>query len=275
MPELPEVETIARQLNQVLKGKTIREIEVLRKKSFKGDKKKVLVKRIKRVKRRAKMIIIELDKSKDSLVIHLKMTGQLLYEKNFQFSKSNFQNKYTRVIIKLNKGALVFNDLRVFGWMKIMKSVELKAKNKRELGLDVTDKAFTVEYLKKVLEGSRRAVKLVLLDQKKTAGIGNIYACEILFCAGVNPKLEARNLKQIQINKLYKCIKRIINKAIKYGGTTAGDDMYVNARGEAGKYQEHRLVYDRAGLACLRCKTKIKKVKLGGRGTYFCPRCQE
>ena len=274
MPELPEVETIVNQLNQILKGKVIKEIEVLREKSFKGDKKKVLGKKIGRVRRRAKMAIIELDKSKNSLVIHLKMTGQLLYEKNFQFSKSNFQNKYTRVIIKLNKGALVFNDLRVFGWVKVMGKKELEREIEK-FGIDVTDKVFTVEYLKKALEGSRRAVKLVLLDQKKMAGIGNIYAGEILFCAGVNPKFEARNLKQIQVNKLYKCIKRIISKAIEYEGTTAGDDMYVNARGEAGKYQEHRLVYDRTGQPCLRCKTKIKKVKLGGRGTYFCPRCQE
>jgi len=274
MPELPEVETIAKQLNQVLKGKVIKEIEVLREKSFKGDKKKILGKKIRRARRRAKMVIVEFEGSDESLMIHLKMTGQLLYEKNFQFSKSNFQNKYTRVIIKLNKGALVFNDLRVFGWIKVMGKRELEGEMGK-FGIDVTDKEFTVGYLKKALGGSRRAIKLVLLDQKKMAGIGNIYASEILFCAGVIPKFEAQNLKQIQINKLYKCIKRIINKAIKYGGTTAGDDMYVNARGEAGRYQKHRLVYDRAGQSCLRCKTKIKKIKLGGRGTYFCPRCQE
>jgi formamidopyrimidine-DNA glycosylase len=267
MPELPEVETITRQLNQVLKGKVIKEIEVLKEKSFKGDKKKILGKKIKRVRRRAKMIIIEFDKSKDSLAIHLKMTGRLVYAENFQ-------DKYTRVVIKFDKGALLFSDLRVFGWIKVMGKRELE-KEMSKFGVDVIDKEFTIGYLKKALEGSRRAIKLVLLDQKKMAGIGNIYACEILFCAGVNPKFEAQNLKQIQINELYKCIKRVINKAIKYGGTTAGDEMYVNARGEAGKYQKHRLVYDRVGLACLRCKTKIKKIKLGGRGTYFCPRCQE
>jgi len=275
MPELPEVETITRQLNQVLKRKVIKEIEILREKSFKGDKKKILGKKIKKVRRRAKMIIIEFDKSKDSLVIHLKMTGQLLYEKNFQFSKSSFQNKHARVILKfLDESKLFFSDLRVFGWIKVIGKGELE-KKMGKFGIDVTDKEFTIGYLKKVLEGSRRAIKLVLLDQKKMAGIGNIYACEILFCAGMNPKLEAQNLKQIQINKLYKCIKQIINKAIKYGGTTAGDEMYVNARGEAGKYQKHRLVYDRAEQSCLKCKTKIKKVKLGGRGTYFCPECQK
>jgi formamidopyrimidine-DNA glycosylase len=114
------------------------------------------------------------------------------------------------------------------------------------------------------------------MDQKKIGGVGNIYANEALFCAGIRPDRPAKEISndQLSIFKLYKCLKSVINKGIEYGGATASDDSYVNAAGLAGKYQEHFLVYEQAGKQCSKCRAKIKKVKLGGRGTYFCPRCQ-
>jgi len=253
---LPEVETICRQLKKVLAGQKI--------KSLQGCSLQVEGKKILGVRRKAKMIIIELSGGK-SLLIHLKMTGQLLI--------NGLVGKHTRVIIQLNKDRLIFNDLRKFGWIKIMQNEKLKAQNEK-LPPDVVDKEFTLEYLEKILKSSGQAVKIVLMDQAKMGGIGNIYANEILFCAGIDPRRPA-NTCGLQVRNLQGCIKKVINRGIKYGGSTASDENYVNARGEPGKFQEHFLVYEQEGKKCSRCKGKLIKVKLGGRGTYYCPKCQQ
>lgn len=262
MPELPEVETIRRQLNKVLAGQRI---EALQGPTLQVEGKKILS-----VRRKAKMIIIELNGGK-SLLIHLKMTGQLLYEKNNQFSIFNFQNKHTRVIITLEKGKLFFNDLRKFGWIRIVNNQELKDQLGK-LPPDVVDKEFTVKYLEKVLKSSKIAIKLVLLDQAKLGGLGNIYVNESLFCARVNPSTPANQVRQIK--ELHNCIKKVINQAIKYGGTTSVDESFKNVLGKPGRFQEFLKVYENKGK-CYKCRTKIIKIKIGGRGTYFCPKCQK
>jgi len=264
MPELPEVETICRQLKKVLAGQKI--------KGLQGCSLQVGGKRILGVRRKAKMIIIELSGGK-SLLIHLKMTGQLVYDENVKLKTKNEKQKYTRAIFELERGRLLFNDLRKFGWIKIMQNEKLKAQNEK-LPPDVVDKEFTLEYLEKILKSSGQAVKIVLMDQAKMGGIGNIYANEILFCAGIDPRRPA-NTCGLQVRNLQGCIKKVINRGIKYGGSTASDENYVNARGEPGKFQEHFLVYEQEGKKCSRCKGKIIKVKLGGRGTYYCPKCQQ
>lgn len=256
MPELPEVETICRQLNKVLAGQRI--------KSLRGVSLQVEGKKILGVKRKAKMIIIELSEGV-SLLIHLKMTGQLIY--------NGKENKYTRAIFTLDKGRLYFNDLRRFGWIKLVTNKELKQQLVK-LPPDVVDKEFTPHLLQNILRSSGQAIKTVLMDQSKMGGIGNIYANEILFCAGIDPQTPA-NTVGLQVRNLQGCIKKIINQGIKYGGSTASDENFVNARGEPGKYQQHFLVYEQEGKKCLRCKQKIIKVKLGGRGTYYCPGCQK
>lgn len=256
MPELPEVETICRQLNKVLAGQRI--------KSLRGVSLQVEGKKILGVKRKAKMIIIELSEGV-SLLIHLKMTGQLIY--------NGKENKYTRAIFELDKGKLYFNDLRRFGWIKLVTNKELKQQLVK-LPPDVVDKEFTPHLLQNILRSSGQAIKTVLMDQSKMGGIGNIYANEILFCAGIDPRTPA-NTVGLQVRNLQGCIKKIINQGIKYGGSTASDENFVNARGEPGKYQQHFLVYEQEGKKCLRCKQKIIKVKLGGRGTYYCPGCQK
>ena len=271
MPELPEVETIARQLNEVLVGQRIVGVEVRVKKSFMGDERMVVGKKILGVRRRAKMAIIEIsdDRSQisDYLLIHLKMTGQLVYD------GENSPNKHTRVVFRLSKGRLFFNDQRLFGWIKLVSKQQLE-KELKNYGPDIIDRAVTEEYFHKILQKLGRAVKLVITDQAKVAGGGNIYANDGLWCAGIDPRRQANKINEEESNKLLVCLREVINAGVKYGGATASDDSYVNASGLGGKYQEHFLVYEREGKKCHRCKSIIQKTRLGGRGTYYCPECQ-
>ncbi|MFH0943309.1 MAG: bifunctional DNA-formamidopyrimidine glycosylase/DNA-(apurinic or apyrimidinic site) lyase [Candidatus Beckwithbacteria bacterium] len=256
MPELPEVETITRQLNQVLVGQKIL--------SLRGVSLKVKDKRILGVERKAKMIIIKLSGG-ENLLIHLKMTGQLVL--------NGEKGKHTRQVIQFSKDRLIFNDLRKFGWIRLITNKELREKLAK-LPPDVVDKEFTVGYLKKMLKSSTRAVKLVILDQAKLGGVGNIYANEALFRAGIDPRRPADSLAIVEVNRLYKEVRRVIKMGIKYGGTTASDDKFVNLKGEPGGFQKRLMVYENRAK-CLKCKLKIEKVKLGGRGTYYCPKCQK
>jgi formamidopyrimidine-DNA glycosylase len=175
-------------------------------------------------------------------------------------------SKHTRVVMGFKDGLkLFFNDMRTFGWMKIGDVPKLPP--------DVVDEEFDFNYLKSVLRGSKRAVKLVILDQKKMGGIGNIYANDGLFLAGVDPRKLAGELNEKEIKKLWKAVRKVINKGVVLGGATYSD--YKDTRGQGGKYQEHFLVYGREGKVCKRCGEKIKKFKLRGRGTYWCERCQK
>ncbi len=284
MPELPEVETIRGQLEKVVKGQRIKKIKVLRKKSLQGSSLKVKGRKIVGVKRRAKMLVMELEGDKN-LLIHLKMTGQLVYEGEKGRTVGGhptsdwvkkLPSKHTRVVMELEKGKLFFNDMRVFGWIKVVDKVGLEREFK-DLGPDVNSLKFTVKHLRQILESSGRAVKLILLDQKKLAGVGNIYANDGLYCAGVDPRRSGKEVVKDEavVRRLLKCLKKVIDKGIKYGGATASDDSFKNAAGLGGKYQKHFLVYEKEGKKCRRCEGKIKKVKLGGRGTYFCPGCQK
>lgn len=283
MPELPEVETIRKQLDKVLKGREIEGVEVLREKSFGGDRKRVVGKRVKSVERKAKLLMMVLE-DKERLLIHLKMTGQLILvdmEKERVVGGhptadwvNDLPSKHTRVVISfLRGGKLYFNDMRVFGWIKLVKEKEWKRLEK-EMPMDVVDKEFTKKYLKETLKGSGRAVKIVIMDQKKMGGVGNIYANDGLFLAGIKPDREARSLEDKEISKLYKSLIRVIKEGIRMGGATASDEKFVSVYGLGGRYQEKFRVYDKQGEKCVKCGKKIKKIKLGGRGTYFCPKCQ-
>ena len=316
MPELPEVETIKIGLQKAIVGLEITDVRVLSEKNFVGNPKDIVGGTVKSVDRRAKILIIKVARSQKPeagfILIHLKMTGQLIHklkinppaggeklkvkdEKHSPYDIEQLPNKYTRVIISFdNGGKLYFNDLRKFGWVKIVKSEKLKVKNNEEkiksnkfenldeiigvrYGPEPFNKEFTVDYLKEILSNWGRPVKLLLMDQKKIAGIGNIYANEALFCAGIAPHHRGRELVKDhpeKIKKLYYCIKRILREAIKFGGSTASDDAYRNVKGEKGKMQERLKVYGRAGKKCFQCGKTIKRMALGGRGTFFCPKCQ-
>lgn len=291
MPELPEVETLTRQLSQKIIGKKIIKVKVLRETSFKGEKTKIINQKITNVRRQAKVIIIDLS-NQLHLLVHLKMTGQLIYRRKLEESKpynhkpknnvydvDRLPNKYSRVILKFDDGtSVLFNNLRAFGWIKVVKTKELEKELKNFSGVDPLSNDFTADYLKKIASQTRRAIKLLLMDQKKIAGIGNIYANEALFCARIHPKQPAKQVVKKnpeKLDKLHACIIKILKKALKYKGTTDKDEAFRTASGERGKMQSHLKVYGKDGEKCPQCSRKIKKIKLSGRGTYFCPQCQK
>lgn len=284
MPELPEVETIARDLNHELRNKTIIAVKSSDKKVFqlsKADLKNILGRKIKSVSRRAKMIIFDLNGF--NLLVHLKMTGQLVYRsKNeiiagghpIQNEGKGLPNKFTRVIINFNdKSVLYFNDVRRFGWIKLAATNEY-LKLSETLGKEPLSPDFTFAYFKQSLSHKRNTtIKQGLLDQKYISGIGNIYADEVLFAARIKPTRRVKTLKPAEIKKLWLAMPKILKCAIKHRGTSFND--YVDAKGEAGNFIKYLKVYGRAGEKCKACGGVIKKIKLGGRGTHWCDPCQK
>ncbi len=284
MPELPEVETIVRDLDKKLKGKKIIALASSDKKVFQlkpQGVKKIIGQAVKAVRRRAKMIIIDLGGY--NLVIHLKMTGQLVYKaKNSIIAGGHpianegreLPNKFTRVIFKFNdKSALYFNDVRRFGWVKLASEEEL-ARQHEKIGVEPLSQAFTLEYFKKFLaRKAKSTIKQALLDQKYVSGIGNIYADESLFASRIKPMRRVNSLKPKEIEKLWQAIPKILNYAIKHRGTSFND--YVDAQGEVGNFVKYLRVYGRAGEKCRGCAGQVLKTKLGGRGTHWCDLCQK
>lgn len=281
MPELPEVETIRRQLNEVLVGKKISKVEVLREKSFSGDPESLKNWVIEKIERKSKVIEIFFKGKEKMMIVHLKMTGQLIYvdgKKRIAGGHptadwiNDLPSKHTRVVVGFSDGStLFFNDMRVFGWMRIV-DIEKYNKEIRKTAPDVIEKSFSLDYFTKVLSKSSKAVKLVLMDQEKIGGVGNIYANDALYLAKIMPDRKANSLSFQEIKNLLASVREVINKGIKYGGSSAADEKFVHISGERGKYQEHFLVYEKEGQKC--GNGKIEKMKLGGRGTYFCSSCQ-
>ncbi len=268
MPELPEVETIRRGLEKYLIGHTIERVEVRTRKILQKDERNLLGGKIVKTRRFGKVLVIDLSNGYSAL-IHLKLTGQLV------FQGPNLPGKHTHVIFNLDGNRkLYFNDLRKFGWIKIAKSEEVIADSFiGKLGPEPF-KDLTLEKFKEILSKSSRPIKIVLMDQTKISGLGNIYANEALWLAGINPTKESKKLRTEEQEKLYKAINTVLKAGIKYRG--ASDQHYLDALGEKGHYQEHFLVYGRQGQICQRCKkAKIAKISLAGRGTYWCPNCQK
>ncbi len=280
MPELPEVETIRRQLDKVLRDKILTNVEVLRDKSFTGNPKEIVDGKIKEIKRRSKIIQIVFKSKILSVIVHLKMTGQLIYingERKILGGHpspdwvNELPSKHTRVIWTFQDGSkLYFNDMRVFGWMKIV----TREKYEKEAKVpDVIDKEFTEDYFFDVLKNSHMPVKLLLLDQNKIGGLGNIYVNDALYDAGIRPDRKADSLTTMESRKLHGSVIKIIKLGIKCGGASASN--YVQVTGLGGTYQDHFLVYKKDGQKCKRCGDKIIKKKQGGRGTFYCPGCQK
>ncbi|MDD5195472.1 MAG: bifunctional DNA-formamidopyrimidine glycosylase/DNA-(apurinic or apyrimidinic site) lyase [Candidatus Omnitrophica bacterium] len=266
MPELPEVETIKRELEKAVVGKKITAVvindgRVIREPSPEKFKKELQGLEIKKVLRRAKVLILELSNGK-SLVIHLKMTGQLIYPGKGA--------KESRVIFALSGGkTLDFNDRRIFAELKLLDDWK-NLKFIRSLGPEPYD--ITPEQFKKMLDSKKTKIKPLLMDQAFISGIGNIYGAEALFRAHINPERSASSLSDKEKEILYKEIIDTLNEAIEHKGSSV--DQYVQLSGAPGSYIKYHKVYDREGKPCLRCKTTIKRIALGGRGTYFCPKCQ-
>ena len=281
MPELPEVEAIKLGLNRFLKNHKIIAVQVNLEKIFDGDKKKLIGGRFKVARRFGKVVSVDLSNGY-SFVIHVKLTGQLIYRgpnlKNPELSKKVFggiPGRHTHVIFKLDKnGFLYYNDVRRFGWIKVVptKGVE-EIPFIKKLGPEPFGK-LTLGLFKEILSKSSRPVKIVLMDQEKMGGVGNIYANDALWLAKINPKRKANSLDSKEQKKLFDAVHEALRRGIKWGG--ASELAFVTPGGTEGEYQDHTLAYRRNGDPCERChKAKFIKIYLGGRGTFFCPACQK
>lgn len=272
MPELPEVETIKRGLEKTVIGKKITGIEIMQKRSIRNSKaefiKKLKGRIIEKMERKGKFIAIKLKNKGLYLIIHLGMTGQLVYAKD----KKSI-NKHLRVSISLTDSSKIyFNDIRRFGYLKLAGSKE-KEKIFANLGIDPLNKDFTLRNFGSIFKNRKMILKPILLNQKLIAGIGNIYADEICFDAELKPNRKADSLKNEEIKRLYESIKKVLNLAIKHRGTTFRD--YVDAGGNKGEFIKFLKVYKKENQECKKCKNRIiEKIKLAGRSTRYCRKCQ-
>ncbi|MFH1244650.1 MAG: bifunctional DNA-formamidopyrimidine glycosylase/DNA-(apurinic or apyrimidinic site) lyase [bacterium] len=256
MPELPEVETIRRQLSQVLVGQKVLGIEVREPKSYQG--KLLIGKRVRSVERVGKYLYVVME-DKGEWEIHLKMTGRLVWEKGDYVTA-----KHTRVIITMEKGKLYFWDVRKFGYIR-------EVKERVSLGKDPWE--ITEAELMRRLQKTGRSVKEAILDQSLLAGVGNIYANDGLWKARVDPRRKANMLKLSEVKKLLLSLRKVMERGLATGG--ASDNSYVNAKGEKGSYQNEFLVYGRASEPCKRCGIALRRIVVGGRGTWICEECQK
>ena len=287
MPELPEVETVKLGLSKLIPGLTITGVSYDTPKSFpnaKADVDQFMIDAdIDKVARRAKVLLIELS-SKYSLVIHLKMTGQMVYVGTERFGAGHpnesligsLPDKSTRVTIDFDNGAhLFFNDQRKFGWMRLLPTAEVpnidffKKLGPEPLAADFTAKDFKARLLRR----PKSNIKAVLLDQTVIAGVGNIYADESLWGAKIHPETLVKDLTTAKINLLFKELQYVLRISIEKGGST--DRNYVNAEGKKGSYMSFARVFRREGQLCPRCGNTVKKTRVAGRGTHLCPHCQK
>jgi len=288
MPELPEVETIVRDLNKKIHNQTIKNVVINYSKAILPLSPTTFNRRLKnnqiiKVTRRAKIIIIHLSDNL-FLLIHLKMTGQLIYVPTQgkviygghpQVGGGlNLPNKYTRIIINFIDGStLYFNDLRKFGWLKLVEKIKMDAMLKSH-GPEPLSKHFSETTLKAIFSRYlNRTIKQTLLDQTLLAGLGNIYVDEACFLAKLKPDRKNSTLTKNEIEKLRNSIIAILKLAIKKKGTSAKN--YLTASGTPGGFVKYLNVYGRAKDLCHVCNHPIEKIKHAGRGTHFCPQCQK
>lgn len=287
MPELPEVETIKVGLQKYLVGKTIVSVEVRLQKQIQGDTANIIGATITGVERFGKGLVISLSNGY-CLAIHIKMTGQLIYRDELVTNEGTYvevPNNYTHVIFTLKtengkQGYLYYNDLRQFGWIKIIQQDALrKLVFFKELGPEPPvagalegRASLSEEQFAKILQTSTK-MKPLLMDQKKIAGIGNIYANDALYLARIDPRRKANTLSEEEVKRLFKAILTVLKRGIAAGGSS--ENNYVNALGNQGSYQKQSLVYGKEGEQCPNCHTTIQKIMLAGRGTFLCPTCQK
>jgi formamidopyrimidine-DNA glycosylase len=248
--------------------------------TFEGDPKELIGAKVIDVRRFGKGLVIDFD-NKKSLAIHIKLTGQLIYRdkstEKIQVSKEKvgeLPGSATRIIFHLDKDAtLYFNDRRRFAWVRLVPTDQvLEMPFFKSLGPEPF-KDLTERYFEKIVSSSKTVIKPLIMDQTKIGGIGNIYANDGLFLAGIDPRRKANTLSKEEIKKLYDSILAVMKKSFKYGG--ASELNFVNALGQEGEYQMHSLVYGKKGEECPNKNGKIQKIFLGGRGTFFCPACQK
>ncbi len=273
MPELPEVDTVRRTLEPFIVGRRIESVEInyggIIKKPEPAEFIRLVEGRVIRViKRRGKYLLIQLD-AEYTLVIHLRMTGQLtICERNSALSK------HTHLIFRFENGReLRFVDVRKFGMVYLIPiGAWHEAGGLARLGPEPLEDEFTLCSFCEIIKGKKGKLKAFLLDQTRIAGIGNIYADEIMFAAGLSPQRQIETLSSKETELLYENIRAKLNEGVEHQGTSIRD--YVNGLGEKGGFQHRLKVYDRAGQPCARCGTSLLKATVCGRGTVYCPHCQ-
>lgn len=287
MPELPEVETVRRGLSELIIGKVIAGATNDTPKSFpnaQGDVNNFLLgATVTAIRRRAKVLMIDLS-TNYSLVIHLKMTGQLVFvseDTRFGAGHPNdslvnaLPDKSTRMTLDFKDGSqLFFNDQRKFGWVKLMPTVEIPdLAFMKKVGPEPLEEDFTArQFADRFTRRGRTNIKAALLDQSVIAGVGNIYADESLWGAKIHPKRLTATITPAEFKKLYTELREVMNLSIEKGGSS--NRNYVNAEGKRGSYMDFARAFRREGLPCPRCGTTIEKLRVAGRGTHICAHCQ-
>lgn len=285
MPELPEVETVRRGLERTIVGKTVQTVDVRVPKLFADSPariKQVLIgATVDHVERRAKVLLVHLS-SGWVLAIHLKMTGQVIVVNGNTFVGGHpekayeqpLPHKHTHVIVQFSDGAtLYFNDLRKFGWLKLIDPAKLADfLDSFHHGPEPLEGEFTLDYFRAGLVKRIITIKQLLLDQSFIAGIGNIYADEALFAAKILPTRKANKVTKAESERLFAAIKAVLELGIKHGGTSM--NSYRNVEGTKGGMRDHLKVYGREGLPCVVCGSAIVRAKIGQRSSHYCPHCQ-
>jgi len=299
MPELPEVETIRTDLLKKIVNKKIVKLEVRKVKLVKNTQKAfrgfLIDAKFSYIDRIGKLLIFVVKKNREEkyLLVHLKMTGQFIYvgkkgvvagghsnsreeAEKYRLGglEKNLPNKFSHIIFHFqDDSTLYFNDMRQFGYMKIVEADELE-QIKNRYGIEPLQKNFTWKNFQKIFEGKKTNIKAFLLNQNMISGLGNIYVDEVLFASGINPTRNISALTEEELQTIFVNTKKIIKNAIKMRGTTFSD--YVDSEGKRGKYSDFLKVYGKEKTVCPKCKqTKIVKIKVASRGTRFCPRCQD
>ena len=261
MPELPEVETVIRSIAPYLVGRTIERAELYSRRVTRGGlgrtAQRLAGRIIQRVRRRGKQIFADLDRG--VLYIHLGMTGKLLW--------NAARGKYTRAVIELENGTLIYDDIRQFGRVEFFQELP---KLLERVGPDALGVSFA-EFRAR-LKGRRGPIKALLLNQAFVAGVGNIYADEMLFAAGIHPRAQAGRISAKRAERLHANLVAVLEAAIEHRGSSISD--YVDAAGERGAFQNLHAVYGKTGEPCPRCGAPIRRTVIAQRGTHYCARCQ-
>ena len=270
MPELPEVETIVSQLAPRLTGRVVRSFEVLDAKLSPLDGAALVGRVVRQVIRRGKRAIFELAEADPGtnalwLVVHLRMTGRLIWSGRDAPAEREGR---PRLRIVFDHGTLSFYDLRRLGVVSLCRSLDEAAPK----GIEPFDRRFTAKALSCLLAGSRQPIKPWLMSQERVAGIGNIYASEILFVSGIDPRRPAGDLNEEEIRRIHAETRRVLRRAIRCCGVTFSD--FQDSEGRIGSYQKYLRVYGRAGEDCRRCRTPLERIVQQQRSTFFCPNCQ-
>jgi formamidopyrimidine-DNA glycosylase len=276
MPELPEVELVAKSLNKLVEGRKIIAAELLRERLAPENHPEEFAEKLKDstinlIKRRGKHILFDLNNGR-TLIVHLRMSGR------FRLLPIDVElPKFTHAIFYFeDETRLIFSDQRHFGFMKIVETENLhEAKEIKKLAPEPFSEEFSPKYFREILKTSSKSLKEFLLDQTKVTGLGNIYAAEAMFLAKVHPQIPANEVSTVKANRLHEFIKEVLAESIAQGSTLNVDPENIDGSYYGGGYENHWRVYDRENEPCIVCGTEIERLKQAGRSSYFCPKCQK